>query len=411
MKNIILIAIAALFLSASCDPAEREAKTNPYKPLNLSAKSAEFVNEGTRVFTFNFLDRINASAEGSYFLSPLSMQLLLAMTLNGAQGETANQISGVLGYGGGDEIEDVNVLAQELLSQLPTLDKKTKLTIANAIFVDNGNTLLDTYVSALKQSYNAVVENLDFTDNAGSTGRINDWCSQNTNGLFPKILDRVDPDMLAYLLNAMYFKSQWSEKFDKKNTSEEPFYREGVTETSPVPMMKINKKYGYTENEVFQAVQIPYGNKAFAMMVLKPQSGHKVSEITSFLKTSTWEDFRAQFDTYDVDLWLPRFTTQSHFDLKKTLSAMGMRAAFDPCTANFSKMALPTPYLDAVFQDAIVKVDEEGTEVAVVSRAHFGKGAAAPDMHAVFHADHTFLYLITESSTGAVLFAGRYEGD
>ena len=219
MKNIILIALAALFFSASCDPAEREAKTNPYKPLNLSAKSAEFVNEGTRVFTFNFLDWINESAEGSYFLSPLSMQLLLAMTLNGAQGETANQISGVLGYGGGDEIEDVNVLAQELLSQLPTLDKKTKLTIANAIFVDNGNTLLDTYVSALKQSYNAVVENLDFTDNAGSTGHINDWCSQNTNGLFPKILDRVDPDMLAYLLNAMYFKSQWSEKFDKKNTS------------------------------------------------------------------------------------------------------------------------------------------------------------------------------------------------
>ena len=404
---LFIIAAAAVMIFVSCDKAELEARRNPYKALSLSTKSAEFVGKGNSTFTFEFIDRVNSAAGGSYFVSPLSLQFLLGMTLSGAQGETAAEICNVLGYGAG-ETDAVNAYSLEMLKQLPTLDKRTKLTIANAIFVDKGYPLLDTYESALQKYYAAEVDNLDFSDNAATLNRINDWCSQNTGGLFKKILDKVDPDVMAYLLNAMYFKSRWAEQFDKKKTSTEEFVRGGSDRTQ-VQMMKHDKKFDYAENEKFQAVRLPYGNGAYSMLVLLPKKGFGVSDITAYLKNTDWDEFRTRMDRYDVDLWLPKFETTYHIDLKQMLSAMGMPLAFNPSGADFGAMANPSPYLSAVTQDAIIKVDEEGTEAAVVSKAHFGKTAAYFES-AVFHADHPFLYLITEQSTGAVLVAGRYDG-
>ena len=408
MKKFLLIALAAVAaVCASCDPAEREARKNPYKPLTLSTKSAEFIEKGNASFTFEFLDRVNAGTSGSYFVSPLSLQFLLGMTLNGAQGETAGEICRVLGYGAG-ETDAVNAYALEMLRQLPSLDKKTKLTIANAIFADKAYPLLPSYESALRQHYSAEVENLDFSDAPATLKRINDWCSDNTNGLFKNVLDKVDPEVQAYLLNAMYFKSQWAKKFEKKNTSPEDFTRSGG-EKAKVPMMKQNKKFAYSENESFQSVRLPYGNGAYSMVVLLPRAGRSDKDITAYLKQTDWNVFLRQMDLCEVDLWLPKFETTYHIDLEEVLSAMGMPLAFNPSAADFSAMAQPSPYLSAVTQDAIVKVDEEGTEAAVVSKAHFGKTEAAYPS-AVFHADHPFLYVIVEKSTGVVLFAGRYAG-
>ncbi len=407
-KSLLLIAAAgvvAMMVFAACDPAEREKRNNPYKALSLPAKSAEFVGKGNDTFTFEFIERVGAACEGAYFVSPLSLQFLLGMTLNGAQGETAEEICGVLGYGAG-ETSAVNEYALEMLRQLPPLDKKTKLTIANAIFADQAYPLLPSYESALRKHYSAEVENLDFSDSDATLERINGWCSKNTNGLFKKILDRVDPEVQAYLLNAMYFKSQWAEKFEKKNTSPEDFTRSGGDKTK-VPMMKQYKKFAYSENESFQAVRLPYGNGAYSMVVLLPRAGRSDKDITAFLKQTDWNVFLRQMDLCEVDLWLPKFETTYHIDLEELLSAMGMPLAFNPSAADFSAMAQPAPYLSAVTQDAIVKVDEEGTEAAVVSKAHFGKTAAAYSS-AVFHADHPFLYLIVEKSSGAVLFAGRF---
>ena len=404
---LFIIAAAAAMIFVSCDKAELEARRNPYKALSLSTKSAEFVGKGNSTFTFEFIDRVNSAAGGSYFVSPLSLQFLLGMTLNGAQGETAAEICNVLGYGAG-ETDAVNAYSLEMLKQLPTLDKRTKLTIANAIFVDKGYPLLETYESALKRYYAAGVDNLDFSDNAATLKRINDWCANNTNGLFKKILDKVDPNVMAYLLNAMYFKSRWAEQFDKKNTSAEDFVR-GGSERTQVQMMKQDKKFDYVENEKFQAVRLPYGNGAYSMLVLLPKAGFDVSDITAYLKNTDWDEFRRRMDRYEVDLWLPKFETTYHIDLNKMLAEMGMPLAFNPSGADFGAMANPSPYLSAVTQDAIIKVDEEGTEAAVVSKAHFGKTAAYFES-AVFHADHPFLYLITEQSSGAVLFAGRFDG-
>ena len=173
-------------------------------------------------------------------------------------------------------------------------------------------------------------------------------------------------------------------------------------------MMKLDgKEFGYGETDLCQIVSLPYGNGNFAMTVFLPKSGHTVSELTAEMAKGALPRF---FGSAEVDLWLPRFETKYHIQLKDILCKMGMPTAFNPGKADFLAMCDQSSYVDFVQQDAIVKVDEEGTEAAAVTVIGMEYAAAGPTRKAVFHADHPFLYLITETSTGAVLFAGKYGG-
>ena len=409
MKSIYILAASSLLLcTAACSQVGPEGGNNPYKALELSTKGAEFVQKGSS-FTFEYIDRINSESKGDYIISPLSMQFLLGMILDGAQGATADEICSVLGYGKG-EVDAVNEYCLSMLEQLPKMDKKTKLNIANAIFVDEGWPLLGSYKSDVGKYYRAEVSNLDFSNGPASLKVINGWCSKHTEGLVPKILDEVSPDILAYLLNALYFKSQWSEKFSKSLTAEELFTDESGTK-STVKMMKQEKSYNYTENDVFKAVTIPYGNGVYSMTVLLPVGSNKVADICAFLKKTSWDGLRRKMDQCEVDLWLPKFETKYHIKLNDILSDMGMPRAFDEALADFKAMSDFALCLSFVQQDAVIKVDEEGTEAAAVSSAGMMKETAyMPGDRVVLHADHPFLYLISESSSGAVLFAGRFAG-
>ncbi|MBQ3658966.1 MAG: serpin family protein [Bacteroidales bacterium] len=403
MKNLLSVfaAAAIALVAASCNPSVN----NPYKALEIPTKATEFVEKG-HDFSLEFIDRINDVEKKDFIVSPLSMQFLLGMILNGAQGATADEICDVLGYGAG-EIEDVNQFCQSMLAQLPKLDKQTTLSIANAIFVDEGWPLLDSYKSTVGKAYNAKLSNLDFSKGAASAKVINRWCSDQTHGMIDKVLETTDPAMLCYLLNALYFKSQWKEKFNKSNTAEETFTDEAGNK-STVKMMKQNESFSYQHNDVFKIVRMPYGNGAFSMVALLPQEGKTIADALDEIKESGWRETLLSMVHCDVDLWLPRFETKYHINLNDILSDMGMPTSFTN-SADFKAMSDYALKLSFVQQDAVIKVDEEGTEAAAISMAGMMKdAAAAPGERVVFHADHPFLYFITEASTGAILFAGRY---
>lgn len=409
MKHLaLLFAFATIIVgSISCEKiGDEDLQDNPYKKLSLTTRSSDFASKGN-AFAFNYIDRVNDAVEGDFFISPLSMQFLLGMVLNGAREQTADEICSVLGYGKG-EIDAVNDYCLSMLKQLPDLDKRTKLTIANAIFVNKNYSLLNSYKTDVGKFYEAEVENLDFSKNSSSTKAINKWCSDHTKGLVPEIIDSVDPRILAYLLNAMYFKSQWKEKFPKGNTSKETFTDERGVKTT-VQMMKNEKRFAYQDDDVIRAVCLPYGNGAYSMMVILPAEGKTLSDVTNYLEMNTWEDFQRRMVMCDVDLKLPKFETKFEITLNDILSAMGMPSAFDPMKADFKAMSDAAMCLSVVKQKAAIKVDEEGTEAAVVSMTGMAT-AAYPGDHIVFHADRPFLYLITESSTGAILFAGKFSG-
>ena len=405
----ILAAMATIMtMSLSCERLNGDdPRNNPYKPLDLTTKSAGFARQGN-AFAFDFIDRINTAEEGDFIISPLSMQFLLGMILDGAQNGTAEEICQVLGYGEG-EVNAVNEYCLSMLEQLPSLDRKTKLSIANAIFVNKLYELNDSYKNTVGKYYQAEVANLDFSDGAGSLKAINGWCNNQTDGMIPKVLDKVSTEMSAYLFNAMYFKSEWKEKFPKSNTVNETFTTEDGA-TKKVPMMKNKEDFMYQDNDCFRVVSLPYGNGAFSMKVILPQTGKSLAEVTSALKTADWNGFLSEMVTCNVDLWLPKFETKYSKKLNDILSDMGMPSAFSVIDADFKAMSDAAICLSFVEQDAVIKVDEEGTEAAVVSYSGMLDGSVGPGAHIVFHADHPFLYLITESSTGAILFAGKYCG-
>ena len=408
MKRIVWILAAALLATVmlSCGQINNEDDgENPYTPISLSTKQSDFVTAGNS-FAGRLIERVDAYSEKKqeelWFISPLSLQIDLGMLLNGAQGATAAEICQLLGYGGGETAE-VNAFCKLILEQLPKLDKKTEFSMANAIFYNKDETLKKSYKETVSATYSAWLEALDFSKSS-SVKTINDWCSKQTKGMVPKVIEDVDPGYMAFLINALYFKSEWANKFSKGNTSDENFTREDKTNRK-VKMMKLDgKKFEYGESSVYQAVRLPYGNGAFSMTVLLPRQGKTVRDIAAALG----KEGRILFGSEaEVDLWLPRFESKYHIRLNDVLQEMGMVRSFG-YGADFLAMFDTPSHVAFVQQDAAIKVDEEGTEAAAVTVIATRKNGAGPAEKVVFHADHPFLYLITESSTGAILFAGKY---
>ena len=194
------MAAVMLVLCCSCCDKDNGPSGDTPKTIDLTTKQSTFIDAGNG-FALDYLGNILSSTDKDLIVSPLSMQFLLGMVLDGAKGDTADQIANVLGYGN-DGASEVNEFCFKMLTELPALDSKsTKINIANAIFVDKGYSLLDGYTKDVKHFYEAEVSNLDFSITKESADVINRWCSKQTNGLIPKILDETSPDILAYLLN------------------------------------------------------------------------------------------------------------------------------------------------------------------------------------------------------------------
>ncbi len=386
------------------------AQNNERKRIELDEAQRTYVEAGND-FAFRFLKQIDAGEPGNWFVSPVSLQYLLGLVLDGAEGATADEICQTLGYPAGQS-EAVDAYCRKMLSELPNLDKKTKLTLANAIFFNDKMTIKVPYKKRVEKFYDAEVESLDFYQKRGTLRTINGWCNRQTNGLIPAVLDDVSPDMFAYLLNALYFKGTWMYPFNKRYTQDRTFTLESG-QKKEIPMMMKERKYGYGENDVFQRVVLPYGNGSYSMIVLLPKKGHTVADVIASVNGENWKDIHSRWGYGTlINVWLPPFESKYHIQLNDILCDMGMPRSFGPA-AQFKPMSDDALWLSFVQQDAVIKVDEEGTEAAAITSAGMLGATAVPEPPRVidFHCDHPFLYLITENSTGTILFAGKFSGN
>ena len=386
------------------------AQNNERKRIELDEAQRTYVEAGND-FAFRFLKQIDAGEPGNWFVSPVSLQYLLGLVLDGAEGATADEICRTLGYPAGQS-EAVDAYCRKMLSELPNLDKKTKLTLANAIFFNDKMTIKVPYKKRVEKFYDAEVKSLDFYQKRGTLRTINGWCNRQTNGLIPAVLDDVSPDMFAYLLNALYFKGTWMYPFNKRYTQDRTFTLESG-QKKEIPMMMKERKYGYGENDVFQRVVLPYGNGSYSMIVLLPKKGHTVADVIASVNGENWKDIHSRWGYGTlINVWLPPFESKYHIQLNDILCDMGMPRSFGPA-AQFKPMSDDALWLSFVQQDAVIKVDEEGTEAAAITSAGMLGATAVPEPPRVidFHCDHPFLYLITENSTGTILFAGKFSGN
>lgn len=396
MKKFALLAMFA----AGCVSAQVPDLTPEQKAMGATGND----------FSFRFLQQIDKNEKGDWFVSPMSLQFLLSVILNGANDRTADEIARTLGFEPA-QLDDLNAYSRVMLDRLPKLDPATKLAIGNAVFVNRIYPINKKYKNLVEKFYDAEVANLDFKNEKATLGAINGWCSKQTNGMIPGVLESVDPSMFAYLLNALYFKGSWSWPFNERWTEERTFYLDSGAEKK-VWMMEKERKFAYSEDDICQRVSLPYGEGFYSMYVLLPKKGHTVTDILATLNAESWAEIRRHTYADDkVNLWLPRFETKYHIKLNDILKDMGMPGSFRP-GADFKAMSRNAEYLDFVQQDAIIKVDEKGSEAAAVTSAGMMGATAVPVPPKVinFHADHPFLYLIVERATGSVLFAGEFTG-
>ena len=381
---------------------------NERKEISLTRAEQELVSENN-AFAFNLFRQVAAEPK-SAIVSPISITYALGMLNNGASGETQAEINKVLGFGktGADGI---NAFCQKMLTEAPTLDKLTKVMIANTIYMNKDYQLMSDFVSKAKTYYDAEPETRDFGD--GKTRDvINKWGSDHTEEMIEEVLseDEFDPSAVSYLLNAIYFKGAWAEKFDKSNTKEETF--KGYNVEKKVPMMHQEHEFNYTETDDCQVLCLPYGNNAYRMTILLPKAGKTINDLLKTMTTSTWQRYQ-QMGNAIVDVKLPRFESQSDLELIEIMSELGMPRAFNPHLAEFPNFCNVPTYIGLMKQVAKIKLNEEGTEAAAITVIGMKNTSVAPSEppHVKFFATRPFLYVISEQSTGAIFFIGQFMGD
>ena len=420
MTMWVAVALMTVTMVAGCtsdDATMQEPEPNPvvsnedneYKSIELT-RGEQMLANNSNEFAFNLFRKL-ATEDKSLIVSPISITYALGMLNNGAAGETLAQINKVLGFGetGADGI---NRFCRKMLTEAPNLDKLTKVLIANTIYMNKDYVLMPEFVSKAKQFYDAEPETRDFHD--GQTRNvINKWGSDHTMGMIPEVLkeNEFKPDAVSYLLNAIYFKGTWAEKFDEANTKDEEF----VTGTGKkqLPIMHQEHEFNYTEDEYCQALQLPYGNGAYNITLLLPKEGKTVDDLLGTLTAETWEKYRLIGGTATVDVKLPRFESNSSIDLKDIMTKLGMPNAFDEQLAEFPNFCNVPTYIGLMKQVAKIKLNEEGTEAAAVTVIGMDNAMAEPQepQHVNFHANRPFLYVISEQSTGVIFFIGKYVGD
>ncbi len=407
--RVICALVLATILLVSCHSVNQKMskKNNMPGMVRMTEDQLSAVSSNND-FSLRMFKEVAASGEGSVLVSPLSATYALGMLANGAQGDTRREIVGGLGFGT-EDVKDVNAICQQLMTDAPWLDKSATIDIANAVVVNQKHQLRTDFKKTVRQHYDALVENKDFGSPA-TLSFINNWAKEKTKGMIPKVLNAVDPMAVTYLMNAVYFKGIWASKFDKARTQKEPFVTENGVRRQ-LPMMRQESQYRANVNDTYKTVILPYGNGSFNMVVLLPQEGKTVNDVLAGLSAETWRENIESCLEMEVDLKLPRFTTTCQSVLNKPLSNMGMRRMFNSQQADFGALCDGQTAVSEVLQSAKIELDEEGTRAAAVTAVVvMMTSAGLPDLME-FHADHPFVYAITESSTGAIFFMGVYRGD
>ncbi len=398
-----LFLVFILFSIISC----REDSTNvpgKYKEIQLDEKSAQIV-EADNEFGFELFQNIYASEKDreNIMVSPLSVSLALAMTYNGANGETKTAMEKTLKLYG-LTTNEINTSYQTLVNALKSLDSKVILEIANAIYYQNSFLVEPDFIANNENYFHAEVSALDFTSpNALKT--INNWVADNTNNKIEKILDEISGDQVMFLLNAIYFKGIWSSKFDKKDTEKKAFHLENnsVVQTD---FMKQTNSVLYTANNLFRAIQLPYGQGNYNMFVLLPNEDKTLQDIIDNLSSDNWELWQESFFETNADIEFPKLKFEYEIKLNDVLSEMGMGIAFTD-GANFSGINKNGGLrIDYVKHKSFIEVNEEGTEAAAVTVVAIELTAAGTHTNVQFVVNRPFLFAIAEKSTGAILFMG-----
>ena len=405
MKNLLLLAVIVFFSGfTGCENYRMEEMPDMPKTFELTPAS-EHVIAGTNGFGIDLFTRVAQAENKNMALSPLSASAALTMLLNGTSDATFDQLRSVLGYPENMKLGEINSAYKNLVTQLLVADPVVELTLANAVFYRQNFGVKQNFVSTMKSDFGANVEGLDFASQA-AVNRINQWASDNTRGKIPNVIESISDEMRLFLMNALYFKGNWTTTFNLADTRDLPFFLT-PQKTVQVPTMSGEFAVRSVLNDHFHAVELPYGRGNFSMVLVVPHN----QELRAFLgqfSPAAWDTITSALDAQKVGsrikIYLPRFQFAYRTSLNQYLRAMGMVNAFAPHLANLSGIAdVRDLFVHFVNQNTHIQVNEEGTTAAAVTTIGIGVTSVGPPP---FAADRPFLFFIRERTTNTLMFAG-----
>lgn len=411
-RLLSLLVLASVLLSAcgssgAVTQSTRSRERNPTVEENTVAALAD----GNNTFALDLYQSLRSQDE-NLILSPFSVSLALAMTYAGARGETETQMAETLHFPAQDALHPAfNALDLKLEENDINLDKDQEpmqLNIANAVWVEQTFSFLQEYLDLIAVNYGAGIHQSDFVNNFEPTRKeINDWVSDETeekiNNLLPD--GSLNADTRMVLVNAIYFKADWLDQFDANDTYDNEFNLLDGSQVT-VPMMGQDMYIPYVSGDGYQAVELPYAGNSAAMDIIVPDAG-RFEEIESALTSEVFEDMLASMEQTSLIFRMPKFEFESSFSLSDQLSNLGMSAAFDRNTADFSGMTGKKDlFISKVIHKAFVAVDEEGTKAAAATAVVMEMAGAAIE-NLVLVVDRPFIFVIRDLESGQILFIGR----
>jgi len=416
IKKIILIistlaiVLAVLLCSVSCcsgitnlfRKTPKETKANKESDKIAENVDKTLVNLNTDFALKIFKGLSDEDKNLNVFISPISISLAIAMAYNGSKNQTQQGIAEALGFEDYN-IDELNESFKILLSSMANIDEMVELYTGNSIWFEEDFTIEKDFTDLAENYYNASIYNVDF-DNQDTAGKMNNWVSEATKGKISNIVNQgALTDSVMYLINAIYFKGEWKDKFKTENTKEDDFFLID-RDIKKVQMMENNEEYKYYDGSDFQMIRIPYGRDKTAMYVFLPDEDIEIAGFVNRLSSDLLNESIAEAADADAILKFPRFNIEyGTKSLIGPLKDLGMVNAFIADKADFDSIA-PLMFISQIDHKAIIEVNEEGTVAAAATSVGMGATAVQP---VEFIVNRPFVLLIRDDRTENILFIGK----
>lgn len=373
--------------------------------LGLTAGTSDaevYSAEAAPTFGFRLLRQLvlDSSAE-NVVISPVSVEMCLAMAMNGAGGSTRAEIARTLG-GTDTSLDETNKRYAELTRTFALLGGDVELSIANSVWGSNRLGFKREFASACSTSYAAGVKPVDFGD-PSAIRMINGWVSQQTHRLISTAIERIDPLNVALVLSAVFFKGRWTKPFDPRDTRPDTFHLMHGGKVMRQMMWQIDD-FDYLSGDGFSAVALPFKHSGFSMYVFVPDDTIGLPAFLCTLNDENWRRWMSKFKKKETYVILPRFKAGYETSLPSALKSMGVISAFNRKDADFTPM-FENPrapvWLGDLAHKALIEVDEAGATAAAATG-----GVAVTGVAELVFADRPFFFAIRDRKSGALLFMG-----